>query len=473
MSNPSHTEQDQPPSPDISRPSRLAWWLHPKVALPLTLFVLILLGPFLYRSYRISSIPDIGDPFDVAAFEAIVVPASDNAAEIYAAANAKRVIVTYKAEELENVFEHGWGASTEALQKLLAANQSALNEWRRGTERPSAQFLVAKGATISSILPTVQELGDFSRLARLRAERCLHEGDVAEAWHWLRANVRASRHLGQNGVLIERLVGTATFNLAAAGINRWAADLRVDENLLREAAEQFDADEEMTPLTSVGLKHEYVWLAHTIDGGVTFSDLGMGSAQTGVPDGALPAFLFVTGEPDFSRRLLQQTFAGWIEQADLPKPKRAPVVRPRFGLFSPPPKPGRLSAEELESRLLSLSLARALLPALSLYGEAIDREAADRASLKLTLAAQRYYRRHGDWSGKLDDLVPDYIKELPADPLGKAGETLLLKRDGDDLIIYSVGDNGIDDGGSVAPVEKKTLDEGFRLKRPRLPSIEK
>ncbi len=468
MSNATHTEPDQPP-PDVARPSRLAWWLHPKVALPLTLFVLILLGPFLYRSYRISSVPDIGDPFDVAAFEAIVVPASDNAAVIYAAANAKRVTATYKAEELEDVFENGWGASTEALQKMLAANESALNEWRRGTERPSAQFLMAKDATISAThhMLKINGIGEFSRLARLRAERCMHEGKVAEAWKWLRAGVRASRHLGQHGRVYDRRIGIASFMLAVDGINRWATDTQVDENLLRQAAEQFDADETMTPLTSVGLKHEYLWLAHIVDSGVTFSDLGMGPAETGVPDGALPAFLFVIGEPDVSRRLLQQAFTGWIEQADLPKSKRAPVADPRFGLFSPLPKPGRLTAAELESRLFSLTLARALLPALSTVYEAVDRENAHRATLKLTLAAQCYYRRHGEWPRKLVDLVPDHIKVLPDDPLEKVGEMLHMMRDGDDLVIYSVGANGIDDGGVVAQVWNKSLDEGFRLKRPR------
>ena len=85
----------------------------------------------------------------------------------------------------------------------------------------------------------------------------------------------------------------------------------------------------------------------------------------------------------------------------------------------------------------------------------------------LSLASQLYHRQHGDWPTKLEDLVPDILSKLPADPYGKSGETLLLKRDGDELIIYSVGTNQMDDGGKFGQSpEDDSFDEGFCLKRP-------
>ena len=469
MSQPTHSEPGQPP-PDNARPSRLAWWLHPKVALPLTLFVLILLGPLLYRNYRISSVPDIGDPFDVAAFEAVEIPATDNAAEIYVATDAMLVRGKYPTEDLDRVFENGWSDATEELQKLLTANERALDEWRRGTERPTVQFVSPKEISIHSILPSVYELREFSRLTRLRAERCLHEGDIVEAWDWLRAGVRASRQLGQHGGFVERLVGIYTFSLVAQGINRWAADPRVDESFLRKAAEQFDADDAMTPLTSVGFKSEYVCYLHMIESDPSLTNLGAMITDNGVPASALPVFMFVMGEPEYSRLLVQHVFDGWLEHVDLPKWKRASKATVSLGMYPPVPKPGQLSGPKLGSRLDSIRLARARL---SQHEEHVDREAAHRAALKLTLAVQRHYRLHGDWPGKLEDLAPDILKELPADPFGKSGETLLLKRDGDDLIIYSLGNNGFDDSGAIIPAGASPLDEGFRLKRPRSPSADK
>lgn len=472
MGQPTHTEPDQPP-PDIARPSRLAWWLHPKVALPLMLFVLILLSPFLYRSYRISTIPDIGDPFDVAAFEAVEIPATDNAAEIYAAANKLRVKGTYSSDDLERVFENGWEETTEPVQKWLTANEPALDEWRRATERPTAQFVMSKEMWFASPTPSISELREFANLVQLRAEQCLHESDIEGAWSWLRASLRGSRHLGQHGKLLDRIIGVLFFSKIAQSINRWAADPRVDENHLRKAAADFDAVDAMTPMNSIPIKYEYLSCLHTFERDLTLGDLGATPATIGVSESVLSPVLYFLGDPEYSRRLTQQVFAGWLEQIDLPKWKRAPMTSVRLGLYSTAFKSGRLSVSELEARLHSVSLARELLPLFSHVAEHLDRELAKRMALKLTLAAQRYYRLNGDWPGKLEELVPSFLIELPADPFGKAGETLQLKSDADGLIIYSLGINEFDDGGAVRLVELSKGDEGFRLKRPQSPSAEK
>lgn len=71
MSDPSDTSA---PASIASEPAhklrRLLWWLHPKVALPLTLFGLILFSPFRDRAYCIDSVgwdgADDGGQVDVA-----------------------------------------------------------------------------------------------------------------------------------------------------------------------------------------------------------------------------------------------------------------------------------------------------------------------------------------------------------------------------------------------------------------------
>ena len=446
------------------------------MAFSLILLAMILLSLFLYRAYRISSIPVIGDPFDVAEFETIAIPDSENAALIYVSADSIRAAGKIPSEDLDRVFENGWGVSTEALQKLLTANERALDEWRRGTERPSAQFVLAKDVSINPDLSVVINMREFSRLARLRSERCLHEGDVSEAWNWLRAGFRASRHLGKNGPMIERTNGFFNFKIVAGGINRWAADPRVDELLLRQAAEQFNADDAMTPLTSVTMKYEYVSSLHMVNSDKSLSELRILPSGDRDPASFQYSYLFVMGDREYSRRLLPHVFDNWLEQVDFPRTKRAPIHRTWLGLYSRTPKLGQLSTQELESRLSSICLARILTAGIPLAVEIADREAAQRAALKLTLATQRFHRLHGDWPKKLDDLVPDLLQELPLDPFGKAGESLILKRDGDEALIYSVGENAIDDGGDfkeIMDTALPTLDEGFRLKRPQSPSAEK
>ncbi len=65
----------------------------------------------------------------------------------------------------------------------------------------------------------------------------------------------------------------------------------------------------------------------------------------------------------------------------------------------------------------------------------------------LALAAERFRLDHGRWPATLDELVPQYVKEVPQD-LFQAAPLKLVRTD-DGLRIYSVGPDGQDNGGAV------------------------
>ena len=67
-------------------------------------------------------------------------------------------------------------------------------------------------------------------------------------------------------------------------------------------------------------------------------------------------------------------------------------------------------------------------------------------SAQIAIAIERYRRDHaGALPDTLDALVPAYLSEIPADPL--TGASLLYRVGSDAYTIYSVGENGVDDGG--------------------------
>lgn len=72
-------------------------------------------------------------------------------------------------------------------------------------------------------------------------------------------------------------------------------------------------------------------------------------------------------------------------------------------------------------------------------------------SAKIMLALEIYKRRHGAYPAVLDDLVPDVIEELPADPISGRGfgYRALPERDaqGRAYLLYSIGYDGEDNGG--------------------------
>jgi hypothetical protein len=73
----------------------------------------------------------------------------------------------------------------------------------------------------------------------------------------------------------------------------------------------------------------------------------------------------------------------------------------------------------------------------------------------VALALEQYRRKHGSWPAELAALVPDFLPEIPADPFD--GKPLRFGRFDQGVVVYSVGRNGIDDGGQV---EFKVTDDG-------------
>jgi len=79
------------------------------------------------------------------------------------------------------------------------------------------------------------------------------------------------------------------------------------------------------------------------------------------------------------------------------------------------------------------------------------------------LAAERFRRSHGAWPDSLAGLVPEFLGELPVDPYN--GSPLKFRRLADGVVIYSVGQDGEDNGGKLDrqnPTSQGT-DLGFQL----------
>ncbi|MCH8242837.1 MAG: hypothetical protein IH897_09530 [Planctomycetes bacterium] len=77
----------------------------------------------------------------------------------------------------------------------------------------------------------------------------------------------------------------------------------------------------------------------------------------------------------------------------------------------------------------------------------------------LSLAIRLYEVEYGRRPDALDRLVPAFVESIPIDPFSPTGERLQYVRDEQRNIIYSVGFNGLDDGGSFDPSTGPWRDE--------------
>jgi hypothetical protein len=86
------------------------------------------------------------------------------------------------------------------------------------------------------------------------------------------------------------------------------------------------------------------------------------------------------------------------------------------------------------------------------------------------LAAERYRIAHGNWPEQLEQLVPKYLEAVPEDPFDN--KPLKYSRINQGIVVYSVSENGVDDGGMIESRHAGSLgpppDVGMMLLDPAL-----
>ncbi|MCC7146151.1 MAG: hypothetical protein IT443_06865 [Phycisphaeraceae bacterium] len=90
-------------------------------------------------------------------------------------------------------------------------------------------------------------------------------------------------------------------------------------------------------------------------------------------------------------------------------------------------------------------------------------------SARVAVALERYRLHHQSYPATLDQLVPDYLAQVPLDAFADNPQATLKYRQFDDgYVVYSVGDDGKDDGGVTNPFNvpaSSGYDPGFEVRR--------
>jgi len=159
----------------------------------------------------------------------------------------------------------------------------------------------------------------------------------------------------------------------------------------------------------------------------------------------------------------------WVEQQALAALERATVVidavddaadwptaRARLAALPPMPKRAGL-AHDLDS-----------LTTIRRASETHFLTLADRRLAATALAIRLYQRDHaGARPSTLDELVPAYLPKIPLDAMAAGGQVIKYLPRADRPVLYSAGQNGVDDSGSEAPMpnEYGWFNEWRRLDR--------
>jgi hypothetical protein len=106
-------------------------------------------------------------------------------------------------------------------------------------------------------------------------------------------------------------------------------------------------------------------------------------------------------------------------------------------------------------------LTRLIVPSLTRFLTQEDLAVAHHAEAQTAIAITRYRLAHGAFPPQLGALGPDYLDDMPVDPFD--GKPLRFVVKADKCLIYSVGPDGKDDGGSPYDEKAETGDMVFSL----------
>lgn len=392
----------------------------------------------------------------------------ENAAPLYLAA-FREINSDASLETSESPIAKGPASdiSAKATREVVQRHRATLDLLRRATDREVCRFSRDwHRPDMGMILPEIQSMRDAARLLAVSARIQAVEGHADEALRDVACIARMSRHAASEPILVSGLVGIALDTLALDTLVRVLP--AVDARLV----ERIDLDELVGPPPAIvhGVFGEEAF------GLAAFANLA-DSRSAGDTLALLIGLIPVDSPTDRQRPWLASPLLCLYRVFLLPSDLAAyRTLMQGWQRMAANPKPFVVQRRELEELGESLNkrrtglLTQAILPALDGILTATASGEARHAVARSLVAATRQRIATGSLPARLDDIDTSWLPARPGDPFTgeRMTERQLLRsamRD-EGLAIWSVGRNGVDDGGPpIADAEsgRANDDVGFVL----------
>ncbi len=470
------------------------WWLK-RIGAGVVLYLLLLVAARLWWGHiaesrlqaEIDKYRAAGQPTTIEDFAVPFVPDEENGAYYLREAMKKFVQPPgMSKEEYQAALESGWWPqNAAAVRQMVGANSAALALIRTARSKYAADWGYRLTSPLSGmLLPRLSEQRQLVKLSRAAALDQHARGNDAEAVESLRDIFGVSRHMPtMEPYPVVYLTQVAIDGAGIAAVQRVLHGLSI-------------ANSVAGPVTSMTAVRREQLLALLDD--LQNNEFVLSSWRRGWHGERLICLdnvrLLTTSPTQFAAAFSPGPMAGsWAMLS-------ATVFGPAWKLEAVP-RMQRITALAYAGNVPDYFLARGLVPDESSeaqsavagaapfgfrlsayytdYGESylahIFRSVAERRLAVVAVAVRLYEAEQGQRPVSLDELVPGYLKDIPRDPLDPYERPLRYLPDGPSPLLYSVGENGVDDGGRYGcngdDVDGRPLDLPFFLNqdRPRAP----
>jgi len=445
------------PQPELSPPVTNRW-------LRITVIVVVVLLTLLAFAYtatryaagslvqaRIQSLRQAGYPVQAADLMPAPVPASRNAAPLYLQASGSLATVERQYESLGGIFGSGPGAQADlaAIHELLESNQPTFDLVRRASRLPDCQFDTDYRQGLDAQFPYYANMRTPVRALGYRALDQASHGDGPAAYDTLATSLRVARHLKNEPLLIGQLVHYACLAI----VTRHLA-LVMDLTPPRPQ----DA-RKLWPL----LDSSHLGPAYTR---VIISERAFGITIWQQPPAQLLAAAISLLTP-FNVGSDRQRF--WMAPlATIGQPLLDANLLHYLDLLERAVKASRLPGQQARQELARIEraanqapgylvMARIMPPPLVWAREATDRAAANLALARWALALSLYRQRTGHYPARLAQAAAGMPSPPELDPT--SGREPIYRPLPNSYLLYCLGPNGQDDGGSTPSARSPYADD--------------
>jgi hypothetical protein len=399
-------------------------------------------------------------------------PSSDDAAMVDESDGA--VIEAVDAElALDSVFDPEI-AVDEFMNEISAAPWTAadcppLAEWVADNEElldlvvgatakpqfysPSPSLLEnPDGALIEMLLPALNIQRSAARSLAARATFRMGRGEYDEAWQDCLALWRLGDQVAQGPVLVEQLVAAAIRGVARECTLALLAEDELPPEMSRKVLADLNAVSPGVPMAPSFAKAErYMYLdfvLRTLSGrlGGGAEDFSEGLS------GPVQALSFNVDEPLRIGNIWYDRLAKAAAMTDL-QARRTALTDYENDLQAlagsvKPALVGSLFSRGKRSETVGNVFVSLLMPALKAAIDVEDRDAAGLVLTRIAAALAVYRAEHGDYPETLAELTPAVLPEPLLDRYNS--QPPIYARRGEGYVLYSVFQNGVDDGGDDA-----------------------
>ena len=319
------------------------------------------------------------------------------------------------------------------IAQYVADNNEALKLLHAAASIEHSRYPIDLSAGFETNVPNLSELRGAVFLLKLEAILHTENGEGNLAVRSAKSCFGTARSLTKEPIMVSQLVRSACQSLAVTTIEYCINRIEFADEQLVELIDCVQNAECISDMSCAFVGERCMGISFFKAPGSVNPDL-----INGIPFRPILELYKAIGLADADEIIYLDLMDGYIKSAQLPLEKRLDAVK------------------SVEARLQSTSKAHILLhvmmPALSRITTIDIRNIAQLRTARAGLAIERYRLAAGGLPDTLTNLVPTYLNAVPTDPFD--GKNLRYKKLETGFMVYSIGEDQIDDGGKER--EKRT-----------------